>query len=63
MDQSETPVLAYAPFTPPGHKQGRGIDARTMAILGEDGFRSDLLATQDWTTGSPPKACRPEPRN
>ncbi|WP_439680577.1 aminotransferase class I/II-fold pyridoxal phosphate-dependent enzyme [Embleya sp. MST-111070] len=54
MDQSETPVLdaltayherAYTPFTPPGHKQGRGIDAHTMAVLGRAVFGSDVLAT------------------
>jgi arginine decarboxylase len=54
MDQSETPILdaltayherAYTPFTPPGHKQGRGIDARTMAVLGSAVFASDVLAT------------------
>jgi arginine decarboxylase len=53
MDHSRAPVLdalaAYhaerqLPFTPPGHKQGRGTDARVRAVLGEDVFRSDLLA-------------------
>ena len=32
-------------FTPPGHRQGRGADPRTRAVLGEDTFRSDVLAT------------------
>jgi arginine decarboxylase len=32
-------------FTPPGHRQGRGADPRTRAAIGEDAFRSDLLAT------------------
>ncbi|HSA50493.1 MAG TPA: ornithine decarboxylase [Yinghuangia sp.] len=54
MDQTETPVLdaleeyrvkGYTPFTPPGHKQGRGIDARTRAVVGHDVFASDLLRT------------------
>src|SRR3954454_5921417 len=54
MDQSEAPVLdalaAYhrrgdLPFTPPGFKQGRGTDPRVRAVLGEDVFRSDVLAT------------------
>ncbi|MCB5167374.1 ornithine decarboxylase [Streptomyces bambusae] len=54
MDQSKTPVLdalaAYhaagqTPFTPPGHKQGRGADPRVRAVLGDDVFRSDVLAT------------------
>lgn len=53
MDHSRAPVLdaldAYhaqgqVPFTPPGHKQGRGTDPRVRAVLGEDVFRSDLLA-------------------
>jgi lysine decarboxylase len=54
MDQSEAPLLdALADyhardrygFTPPGHRQGRGADPRTRAVIGEDAFRSDLLAT------------------
>jgi arginine/lysine/ornithine decarboxylase len=32
-------------FTPPGHRQGRGVDARTLAAIGEDAFGSDVLAT------------------
>lgn len=32
-------------FTPPGHRQGRGADPRTRAAIGEDAFRSDVLAT------------------
>jgi arginine/lysine/ornithine decarboxylase len=32
------------PFTPPGHKQGRGTDPRVRAVLGDDVFRSDVLA-------------------
>ncbi|MEU6852179.1 ornithine decarboxylase [Actinacidiphila alni] len=54
MDHSKAPVLealaAYRaeeqlPFTPPGHKQGRGADPRVAAVLGESVFRSDVLAT------------------
>ncbi|CAM5623330.1 aminotransferase class I/II-fold pyridoxal phosphate-dependent enzyme [Streptomyces avidinii] len=54
MDQSKAPVLdalvAYyesgqIPFTPPGHKQGRGTDPRVLAVLGEAVFHSDVLAT------------------
>lgn len=54
MDQSKTPVLdalaAYhesrqTPFTPPGHKQGRGTDPRVRAVLGDGVFLSDVLAT------------------
>ncbi|MGW6418991.1 aminotransferase class I/II-fold pyridoxal phosphate-dependent enzyme [Streptomyces sp. NPDC055055] len=54
MDQSKAPLLdalaAYhdtgqTPFTPPGHKQGRGADPRVRAVLGEAVFRADVLAT------------------
>ncbi len=54
MDHSQAPVLealaAYhetrqIPFTPPGHKQGRGADPRVREVLGEAVFRSDVLAT------------------
>jgi arginine decarboxylase len=54
MNQSAAPMLdALADyhargrygFTPPGHRQGRGADPRTRAGIGEDAFRSDLLAT------------------
>ncbi|WP_328708813.1 aminotransferase class I/II-fold pyridoxal phosphate-dependent enzyme [Microbispora hainanensis] len=52
MDQSRAPVLealaAYRrrgdiSFTPPGHKQGRGVDPRVLEILGEDLFRADVM--------------------
>lgn len=54
MDQNETPILdALAEyhrldrygFTPPGHRQGRGADARSLEVLGADTFRSDILST------------------
>ncbi|WP_033821870.1 aminotransferase class I/II-fold pyridoxal phosphate-dependent enzyme [Kitasatospora sp. MBT63] len=54
MDQSQAPVLealaayhanAQTPFTPPGHKQGRGVDPRVLAVLGAGVFTSDVLAT------------------
>jgi arginine/lysine/ornithine decarboxylase len=32
-------------FTPPGHRQGRGADPRTITAIGRDAFRSDVLAT------------------
>ncbi|MQY02216.1 Arginine decarboxylase [Actinomadura sp. RB68] len=32
------------PFTPPGHKQGRGADPRVLETLGAPVFRSDVLA-------------------
>jgi arginine decarboxylase len=53
MDHSQAPVLdALAdyhqrgdrPFTPPGHKQGRGADPRVRAVLGDAVFRSEVLA-------------------
>ncbi|MFD0683523.1 aminotransferase class I/II-fold pyridoxal phosphate-dependent enzyme [Actinomadura fibrosa] len=53
MDHSQAPVLdalkAYRrerqmPFTPPGHKQGRGADPRVREVLGEAVFGSDVLA-------------------
>jgi len=53
MDHSTTPVLdaltAYQaqeqlPFTPPGHKQGRGADQRVRAVLGDALFDADMLA-------------------
>jgi arginine/lysine/ornithine decarboxylase len=52
MDQSAAPVLdalvAYRQrgdlnFTPPGHKQGRGIDERVAAVLGRDLFAADVM--------------------
>ncbi|WP_344959054.1 aminotransferase class I/II-fold pyridoxal phosphate-dependent enzyme [Actinomadura miaoliensis] len=53
MNHSETPVLdalveyhrrRELPFTPPGHKQGRGTDPRVRQVLGDAVFRSDVLA-------------------
>ena len=54
MDHSAAPLLdalddyhavgRYG-FTPPGHRQGRGADPRTRSAIGEDAFRSDVLAT------------------
>lgn len=52
MDHTRAPVLdALAEhhrrgrygFTPPGHRQGRGVDPRVRAVLGADPFRSDVL--------------------
>lgn len=31
-------------FTPPGHRQGRGVDDRVLAVIGPDAFASDVLA-------------------
>jgi arginine/lysine/ornithine decarboxylase len=54
VDHDEAPVLdaleeyhrrKHTPFTPPGHKQGRGADPRVRAVLGEDVFRNDVLAS------------------
>ncbi len=54
MDQHSAPLLEglaeyhrlgrYG-FTPPGHRQGRGVDSRTKEVLGEEPFRADVLAT------------------
>ena len=54
MDHNEAPLLdaldsyhtldRYG-FTPPGHRQGRGADARVREILGADTFRADVLAS------------------
>jgi arginine decarboxylase len=54
MDQSRAPILdALADyhatgrygFSPPGHRQGRGADDRTLAVLGSEPFRDDVLAS------------------
>lgn len=54
MDQSRAPLLdALAEyheldrygFTPPGHRQGRGIDPRVREVMGLEPFRDDLLAS------------------
>jgi arginine decarboxylase len=53
MDHSKAPVLealqayrdaGYVPFNAPGHKQGRGVDPRVLAILGADVFASDVIS-------------------
>ncbi|TLF73301.1 aminotransferase class I/II-fold pyridoxal phosphate-dependent enzyme [Nocardia cyriacigeorgica] len=53
MDHARAPLLdALAEYrragrygyTPPGHRQGRGIDKRVAEIIGIDAFRSDVLA-------------------
>jgi arginine decarboxylase len=54
MDHSEAPLSAALAdyhardrygFTPPGHRQGRGADPRTVSVIGRDVFGSDVLAT------------------
>jgi arginine decarboxylase len=54
MDQSAAPLLdalaAYHAdgrygFTPPGHRQGRGADPRTRAVIGAAAFRADVLSS------------------
>ena len=54
MDQSETPLLSALEeyrrldrygFSPPGHRQGRGVDERVAEVLGRDSFRADVLAS------------------
>jgi arginine decarboxylase len=54
MDHSRAPLLdalgeyhrldRYG-FTPPGHRQGRGIDPRVREIMGLEPFRDDVLAS------------------
>ncbi|MHC9296206.1 aminotransferase class I/II-fold pyridoxal phosphate-dependent enzyme [Mycobacterium sp. LTG2003] len=53
MNQSEAPLLGalnsyhasnrYG-FSPPGHRQGRGVDERVLRVLGREPFLSDVLA-------------------
>lgn len=54
MDQTAAPLvealaeyhrLGRYGFTPPGHRQGRGVDDRTRAVIGADAFRADVLAS------------------
>ena len=54
MEQAQAPLLdALADyhrsgrygFSPPGHRQGRGVDERALAVLGKDPFRDDVLAS------------------
>ena len=54
MDQSQAPLLqALADyrrsnrygFSPPGHRQGAGVDDSVLAVMGKDPFRNDVLAT------------------
>ena len=54
MDQGRAPLLeALAEyhrldrygFTPPAHRQGRGIDPRVREVMGIDPFRDDVLAS------------------
>ncbi len=54
MDQSQAPSARRGGeyhradrygFTPPGHRQGRGVDERVLAVLGKEPFRDDLLAS------------------
>ena len=54
MDQNRTPLLdAMADYhrrdrygyTPPAHRQGRGVDPRVRDVMGAAVFRNDLLAS------------------
>src|SRR3954465_9736002 len=54
MDQHEAPIvdpLADYPrrdrygFSPPAHRQGRGVDPAVLEVMGTDPFRDDLLAS------------------
>src|SRR3954452_767261 len=54
MDQNQAPLLdalndyhakdRYG-FSPPAHRQGRGVDPHTLAVMGKDPFRDDVVAT------------------
>jgi arginine decarboxylase len=54
MDQGDAPLLdgladyrrqdRYG-FSPPAHRQGRGVDPDVLAVLGREPFRDDVLAT------------------
>ena len=54
MDQSDAPILdglidyrrsnRYG-YTPPGHRQGRGVDDRVLAVLGHEPFANDVLVS------------------
>ncbi|MFI9008048.1 aminotransferase class I/II-fold pyridoxal phosphate-dependent enzyme [Actinosynnema sp. NPDC053489] len=53
MDHSRAPVLealqafhdrGYVSFTPPGHRQGRGVDPRVLDVVGEAVFASDVIS-------------------
>lgn len=53
MDHSRVPVLealqafherGYVPFTPPAHRQGRGVDPRVLDVVGRAAFAADVLA-------------------
>lgn len=62
MDHSTAPLdagyrgLARYGFTPPAHRQGRGIDARVLAALDRDAF-SSILASPGLTAGSRAAGC------
>ena len=62
MDQSEAPILdglvdyrkqnRYG-YTPPGHRQGRGVDDRVLAVLGHEPFHDDVLPAAASTIAAP----------
>src|ERR1700712_4207380 len=52
MDQDEAPLVQALAryhqegrygFTPPAHRQGRGVDRHTREVIGADAFRADVL--------------------
>jgi arginine/lysine/ornithine decarboxylase len=54
LDQSRAPLLEALDkyrrnnrygYTPPGHRQGRGVDERTRTTIGAAAFESDVLAS------------------
>jgi hypothetical protein len=63
MEQAQAPLLdALADyhrsgrygFSPPGHRQGRGVDERALAVLGKDPF----FATTSWPPTGSTIGCR-----
>jgi lysine decarboxylase len=74
MDQYQAPILdglvdhqvkdRYG-FTPPGHRQGRGVDQQTPDLLGLDPFRNDVLASagMDHAPGTSSSAVTPTSRS
>jgi arginine decarboxylase len=72
MDHSTAPILdALAEyhatdrygFTPPGHRQGRGADQRTVAVLGREPFRDDVLASSGLDVDDPAADISRRPRS
>src|SRR3954454_9187589 len=66
MNQNEAPILdALADyhrtkrygFSPPAHRQGRGVDPAVLEVMGRDPFRDDLLASAGLDDRSSSNGC------